>query len=141
MFERSTERARRVLFFARYEASELGSLSIDTEHVLLPDSWSRAGRWTWRWWSSGAEWASPQPNRRPREPDREQRKHDRPDVRPAASHPQVTQEARDDQKPHRVEDEECAHQRAAHSKNATHPFIPSALFTLSKNYLQRVSGV
>ena len=31
MFERYTERARRVLFFARYEASQLGSISIDTE--------------------------------------------------------------------------------------------------------------
>ena len=35
MFERFTERARRVLFFARYEASHLGSASIDTEHLLL----------------------------------------------------------------------------------------------------------
>ena len=35
MFERFTERARRVLFFARYEASQLGSASIDTEHLLL----------------------------------------------------------------------------------------------------------
>lgn len=35
MFERYTESARRALFFARYEASELGSLSIDTEHLLL----------------------------------------------------------------------------------------------------------
>jgi uncharacterized protein (TIGR03435 family) len=35
MFERFTERARRALFFARYEASELGSTSIDTEHLLL----------------------------------------------------------------------------------------------------------
>jgi Clp amino terminal domain, pathogenicity island component/Protein of unknown function (DUF3738) len=35
MFERYTERARRVLFFARYEASELGNLSIETEHLLL----------------------------------------------------------------------------------------------------------
>ena len=35
MFERYTERARRVLFFARYEANELGSLSIGTEHLLL----------------------------------------------------------------------------------------------------------
>src|SRR5919205_801714 len=34
MFERYTERARRVLFFARYEASQLGSISIETEHVL-----------------------------------------------------------------------------------------------------------
>ena len=35
MFERYTERARRVLFFARYEASRLGGGSIDTEHLLL----------------------------------------------------------------------------------------------------------
>jgi ATP-dependent Clp protease ATP-binding subunit ClpC len=35
MFERFTERARRVVFFARYEASNLGSLQIDTEHLLL----------------------------------------------------------------------------------------------------------
>ena len=35
MFERYTERARRVLFFARYEASQLGSVSIETEHLLL----------------------------------------------------------------------------------------------------------
>jgi enamine deaminase RidA (YjgF/YER057c/UK114 family) len=35
MFERYTEHARRVLFFARYEASQLGSLSIETEHLLL----------------------------------------------------------------------------------------------------------
>jgi ATP-dependent Clp protease ATP-binding subunit ClpC len=35
MFERYTERARRVIFFARYEASQLGSGSIETEHLLL----------------------------------------------------------------------------------------------------------
>ena len=35
MFERYTERARRVIFFARYEASQLGSAAIETEHVLL----------------------------------------------------------------------------------------------------------
>ena len=35
MFERFTEQARRVLFFAREEASQLGSTRIDTEHVLL----------------------------------------------------------------------------------------------------------
>ncbi len=35
MFERYTERARRVVFFARYEASQLGSPTIDTEHLLL----------------------------------------------------------------------------------------------------------
>jgi ATP-dependent Clp protease ATP-binding subunit ClpC len=35
MFERYTENARRALFFARYEASELGDLVINTEHLLL----------------------------------------------------------------------------------------------------------
>jgi quinol monooxygenase YgiN len=35
MFERYTERARRVLFFARYEASQLGSAVINSEHLLL----------------------------------------------------------------------------------------------------------
>jgi enamine deaminase RidA (YjgF/YER057c/UK114 family) len=35
MFERYTERARRTLFFARYESSQLGSLSILPEHMLL----------------------------------------------------------------------------------------------------------
>jgi uncharacterized protein (TIGR03435 family) len=35
MFERFTERARRVLFFAREEASQLGSTCIATEHLLL----------------------------------------------------------------------------------------------------------
>ena len=35
MFERFTEQARRVLFFSRYEASELGSIDIDLEHLLL----------------------------------------------------------------------------------------------------------
>jgi ATP-dependent Clp protease ATP-binding subunit ClpC len=34
MFERYTERARRVLFFGRYEASQLGSAVIEPEHVL-----------------------------------------------------------------------------------------------------------
>ena len=35
MFERFTESARRALFFARYEASEQGSATIGTEHMLL----------------------------------------------------------------------------------------------------------
>jgi uncharacterized protein (TIGR03435 family) len=35
VFERFTEQARRVLFFARYEASQIGSTDIDTEHLLL----------------------------------------------------------------------------------------------------------
>jgi hypothetical protein len=35
MFERYTEKARRVIFFARYEASRYGSPHIDTEHLLL----------------------------------------------------------------------------------------------------------
>ena len=35
MFERYTEKARRVIFFARYEASQFGSPLIETEHLLL----------------------------------------------------------------------------------------------------------
>ena len=35
MFERYTENARRALFFARYEASQLGDLVIKPEHLLL----------------------------------------------------------------------------------------------------------
>ena len=35
MFERYTERARRVIFFARYEATQFGSRTIESEHFLL----------------------------------------------------------------------------------------------------------
>jgi uncharacterized protein (TIGR03435 family) len=35
MFERYTEQARRALFFARYEAFQIGSPFIETEHLLL----------------------------------------------------------------------------------------------------------
>lgn len=35
MFERYTEKARRVIFFARYEASQFGGPCIETEHLLL----------------------------------------------------------------------------------------------------------
>jgi len=35
MFERFTEGARRVVFFARYEAVQLGQMVIDTEHLML----------------------------------------------------------------------------------------------------------
>src|SRR6185503_13925330 len=35
MFERYTEKARRVIFFARYEASQFGAQAIETEHILL----------------------------------------------------------------------------------------------------------
>ena len=35
MFERYTERARRALFFARYEATQLGSISMEPGHLLL----------------------------------------------------------------------------------------------------------
>jgi ATP-dependent Clp protease ATP-binding subunit ClpA len=35
MFERYTEKARRVIFFARYEASEVGSPYIESEHILV----------------------------------------------------------------------------------------------------------
>ena len=35
MFERYTEKARRVIFFSRYEASQLGAQAIEAEHILL----------------------------------------------------------------------------------------------------------
>lgn len=35
MFERYTEKARRIIFFARYEASQTGSHFIEPEHLLL----------------------------------------------------------------------------------------------------------
>ena len=35
MFERYTEKARRVIFFARYEASQFGATAIEPEHILL----------------------------------------------------------------------------------------------------------
>ena len=35
MFEKYTEKARRTIFFARYEVSELGGQSIGPEHLLL----------------------------------------------------------------------------------------------------------
>jgi ATP-dependent Clp protease ATP-binding subunit ClpC len=35
MFERYSELARQVIFFARMEAGETGATSIDTEHVLI----------------------------------------------------------------------------------------------------------
>jgi ATP-dependent Clp protease ATP-binding subunit ClpC len=35
VFERYTEKARRAIFFARYEASQYGSPYMETEHLLL----------------------------------------------------------------------------------------------------------
>src|SRR5437588_442408 len=35
MFERYTEKARRVIFFARYEASLVGGEAIEPQHLLL----------------------------------------------------------------------------------------------------------
>ena len=35
MFERHTDKARRAIFFARYEASLLGSPRVEAEHLLL----------------------------------------------------------------------------------------------------------
>jgi len=35
MFERYTDKARRTIFFARYEAVQYGSPYIETEHLLL----------------------------------------------------------------------------------------------------------
>ena len=35
MFEKFTEKAKRILFLARYEASQQGAKQIGTEHILL----------------------------------------------------------------------------------------------------------
>src|SRR5262249_5454287 len=35
MFERYTEKARRVIFMARYEANQYGASQIEAEHILL----------------------------------------------------------------------------------------------------------
>jgi ATP-dependent Clp protease ATP-binding subunit ClpC len=35
MFERYTEKARRIIFFARYEAAQVGASYIEPEHLLL----------------------------------------------------------------------------------------------------------
>jgi ATP-dependent Clp protease ATP-binding subunit ClpC len=35
MFEEFTEKTRRVMFFARYEASQLGNEYVEPEHLLL----------------------------------------------------------------------------------------------------------
>src|SRR5262245_22023616 len=35
MFERYTEKARRAIFFSRYEASKFGASQIEAEHILL----------------------------------------------------------------------------------------------------------
>jgi len=43
MFERYTESARRTLFFARYEASQFGSIAIESEHLLLGVAREAAG--------------------------------------------------------------------------------------------------
>jgi hypothetical protein len=43
IFPRMTDRAKRALFFSRYEASQLGSLLIEPEHVLLGVIRSREG--------------------------------------------------------------------------------------------------
>ena len=42
MFEKYNEKARRALFFARYEASKLGSRVIESEHILLGHPAGRA---------------------------------------------------------------------------------------------------
>ena len=47
MFERYTEKARRVIFFARYEASQYGSHKIDSEHLLL--GLLRESKSLWQW--------------------------------------------------------------------------------------------
>jgi hypothetical protein len=43
MFERYTEKARRTIFFARNEASQFGSPTIETEHLLLRCGYPQLG--------------------------------------------------------------------------------------------------
>jgi ATP-dependent Clp protease ATP-binding subunit ClpC len=43
MFERYTEQARRALFFARYETSQVGGVSIEAEHLLVGLTRERGG--------------------------------------------------------------------------------------------------
>lgn len=47
MFERYTEKARRTIFFARYDASQFGSPYIETEHLLL--GLLRENKHLWQW--------------------------------------------------------------------------------------------
>ena len=56
MFERYTERARRVIFFARYEASNYGSRHIETEHLLL--GLLREDRELGRWFPGESDYQS-----------------------------------------------------------------------------------
>jgi ATP-dependent Clp protease ATP-binding subunit ClpC len=35
VFERYSEKARRIIFFGRYEASQFGSVAVQPEHILL----------------------------------------------------------------------------------------------------------
>lgn len=46
MFERFTEPARRALFFARFEATQLGTPSIEVEQLLLGLLHPQAGAWS-----------------------------------------------------------------------------------------------
>jgi ATP-dependent Clp protease ATP-binding subunit ClpC len=47
VFEKYTEKARRVVFFARYEASDFGSEYIETEHLLLGTLREDRALWVW----------------------------------------------------------------------------------------------
>ncbi len=46
MFDRYTERARRAIFFARWEAIQSGALKIDTDHLLWACSMNRGRKQT-----------------------------------------------------------------------------------------------
>ncbi len=56
MFERFTEKARRLIFFARFEASQYGSSFIETEHILL--GLLREDRGLMRWLGAGYDFGS-----------------------------------------------------------------------------------
>src|SRR5438045_4334408 len=56
----------------------------------------------------------------PRKPNSQHRKHDRADVGAVPTRPRVREAARDDQQPHRIEDEEGAQDEQYNSKAADH---------------------
>ena len=65
MFERYTEKARRVIFLARYEASNYGSPYIETEHLLLGLIRETVGSRVLPLAISHFDQQNPQANRRP----------------------------------------------------------------------------
>jgi len=51
MFERYTEKARRAIFFARYEAAQLGSREVEATHLLWGPC-AKPGTSCSNWWAA-----------------------------------------------------------------------------------------